>query len=75
MVKATEPKKLPLTALADRHLGLTPAIAAAYIEAAEVSLERHNQSPTTFELIDDDQATTIEVIWKSPSPQIVHRCA
>jgi hypothetical protein len=67
--KGTDIPTLPLTELADRHSGLTAAIAATYLEAAEVSLERHHQSPTTFELINDDRSTSVEVIWRSPSPQ------
>lgn len=67
--EGTDIPKLPLIELADRHFGLTSAIAATYLEAAEVSLERHHQSPTTFEFIDDDRSTSIEVIWRSPSPQ------
>jgi hypothetical protein len=41
---------LPLDELADRHPGLTPAIAASDLEAASVCLSRHHQAPTDFEI-------------------------
>jgi hypothetical protein len=39
--QGTDIPTLPLTELADRHFGLTSAIAATYLEAAEVSLEQY----------------------------------
>jgi len=39
---------LPLADMADRHPGLTPAVAEAYLEAARVCLDRHHSSPAPF---------------------------
>jgi hypothetical protein len=60
---------LPLDDLTDRHPGLTPAIAAGYLEAAAVCLSRHHQTPTQFELQDNNALDTITIIWEPPSPQ------
>lgn len=60
---------LPLDQLANRHPGLTPAIAANDLEAATVCLSRHHQSPTNFELQDNDQSSIITLVWEPPSPQ------
>ena len=42
---------LPITNLEQRHPGLTPAIAATYLEAATVCLSRYHESPVLFELL------------------------
>jgi hypothetical protein len=55
--------EIPLAALADRHIGLTEPIASCYIEAASVCLDRHHDSPTEFELTDDDNAMRARVKW------------
>ncbi len=36
--------------MAQRHSGLTPAIAGSYTEAAKVCFDRHHEPPTTFEI-------------------------
>ena len=42
---------LPLDNLAERHHGLTPAIAEGYLEAARVCLDRHHEPPQEFTLM------------------------
>lgn len=44
------PKLLPIGDLADRHIGLTPIVAAHYYQAACVCLDRHHQPPKLFEI-------------------------
>jgi hypothetical protein len=61
---------LPLDQLADRHPGLTPAIAASDLEAASVCLSRHHRSPTEFEIQDNGASTIVTMAWVAPSPRI-----
>jgi hypothetical protein len=56
-------RDLPLADLSARHLGLTEAVANAYIEAARVCLDRHHESPSDFRLIDDLEETITKVTW------------
>lgn len=60
---------LPITNLEHRHPGLTPAIAATYLEAAAVCLSRYHESPILFELLDGSNENLIEIIWNSPNSQ------
>jgi hypothetical protein len=60
---------LPLDDLADRHPGLTRAIAAGYLEAASVCLSRYHQTPTNFEVQDHDESIIVTVEWAPPPPQ------
>ena len=39
---------LPLRDMSDRHRGLARALAASYLEAARVSLDRHHAPPQEF---------------------------
>jgi hypothetical protein len=55
---------LPLKNMADRHPGLTPAIAENYLEAARVCLDRHHESPQLFTLNDEDNENTVQVEWQ-----------
>jgi hypothetical protein len=50
----------------ERHRGLTPAVAAAYSEAARVCLSRHHVSPTLITLLDNETESSAEVIWETP---------
>jgi hypothetical protein len=56
---------LPLNDLANRHSGLTPAIAANYLEAARICLDRHHQSPQKFALAVENSSKIIQVKWES----------
>jgi hypothetical protein len=55
---------LPLNDMAERHPGLTPAIAENYLEAARVCLDRHHISPKIFTLTIDSNGRAIIVEWK-----------
>jgi hypothetical protein len=60
---------LPLDDLADRHPGLTRAIAASDLEAAAVCLSRHHQTPTNCEIQDNGKSTIVTLVWAPPSPK------
>lgn len=62
--------QLPLTLMDDRQTGLTPSMAANYLDAARVCLDRHHTPPnrhhtppTEFKIIHDDREFQIEVDW------------
>ena len=50
----------------ERHRALTPAIAAAYREAAEVCLSRHHVSPAEVTLSDNGNETLGRLEWSLP---------
>ncbi len=54
---------LPLGNMADRHPGLTPALAAAYLEAARVCLDRHYTPPQEFSIENDKVESYTSVDW------------
>lgn len=60
-----EKKSLPLADLSARHVGLTDAVANAYVEAARVCLDRHHASPTEFRLLDNVDEMIANVEWIS----------
>lgn len=60
---STDERDLPLAELWTRHVGLTEAVASAYIEAARVCLDRHHESPKEFRLIDDSDESNANVLW------------
>jgi hypothetical protein len=57
------PNKLPLDNMAERHRGLTPEVAAAYVQAARVCLDRHHESPTEFSIHREDRVIPTMVVW------------
>lgn len=57
---------LPLNDMANRHVGLTQALADSYLEAARVSLDRHHASPQRFLLKDDSSQSAALVKWEPP---------
>lgn len=61
--------ELPITALADRHPGLTQAIAENYLEAARVCLDRHHTSPTTFGIDHPGDKIEPTVNWEPTDTQ------
>ena len=64
MSKETSSQRfLPIANLAQRHLGLTPALGEAYGEAARVCLDRHHESPVDFVIHDQSAARSVEVNW------------
>ena len=57
---------LPLMNLAERHSGLTEAIAQCFCEAAFVCLDRNHNPPQEFLLSGDNFERMAEVSWSSP---------
>lgn len=58
-------KTLPLLGMADRHIGLTPEVAACYVQAARVCLDRHHTSPTDFTLSEEPENYPAVVEWEA----------
>ena len=59
----TTKKILPLVDLANRHPGLTEAVANSYLEAARICLDRHHNSPTEFRLKDESVESVAQIDW------------
>lgn len=55
---------LPLQRMAERHFGLTPALADSYLEAARVCLDRNHTSPQDFSIIEGDSVQVARVDWE-----------
>ena len=58
--------------MAQRHVGLTVALADALLEAAAVCLEQHHRSPTAFDVARRGRiakALTATAQWSPPSPR------
>jgi len=49
--------------MADRHPGLTPAVADSYAEAARVCLDRHHESPIDLDIANSGDVETVGVEW------------
>lgn len=60
-------KTLPLEQLAERHPGLTEAVAGAYVEAAAVCLQRHHHSPADVSVELDSETTVCVAQWEQPT--------
>src|SRR4051794_2410421 len=54
---------LPLENMADRHIGLTPEVAAYWVQAAYVCLDRHHTSPIEFDLCEEPERQPANVVW------------
>jgi len=61
---------LPLDQMADRHQALTPALAASYLEAARVCLDRHHISPQAFTIQTQTSASQAMARWKAPDDRV-----
>jgi hypothetical protein len=61
---------LPLQGMADRHPGLTPEIAGAYVQAALVCLDRHHSSPSEFRISEGTNASRATIQWESVDERI-----
>ena len=57
---------LPLANMAERHCGLTYALADAYLEAACVCLNRNHEPPQEFTLKNDNSESLALVDWQPP---------
>ena len=55
--------ELPLDSMHERHTGLTPAVAASFLEAARVSLDRNHKPPQEFVLRHDSSERRAVVRW------------
>lgn len=62
---------LPIDDMAQRHSGLTDAIANVQTEAAGVCLARHHQSPTDFDLDRSGIRAPVVVAWQQPDERTV----
>lgn len=63
--KAMLNPRLPIDDMAQRHHGLTQAIAEQLTEGARVCLDRHHQSPTEFHINWEDRQTDALVVWEA----------
>ena len=55
---------LPIHDMAERHHGLTVAVAESNTEAARVCLDRHHESPVGFEITHSNRVTNVVTEWK-----------
>lgn len=60
------PLSLPMGDMANRHPGLTPAVAASYVEAASVCLDTHHSSPADFQVATEANELIASVQWVKP---------
>lgn len=61
---------LPLRGMAERHCGLTLAIAEAYVEAARVCLDRHYRPPVEFTIRNGNSAMETVAEWEPTDDRI-----
>ena len=59
--------ELPIHDMAERHRGLTVAVANGLTEAASVCLGRHHYPPTDFDLDSRNERSKVAVQWKPAS--------
>jgi hypothetical protein len=64
------PSYLPLVDMAERHPGLTQPIAACYVEAARVCLDRHHMSPTEFTVQNGSETVRAMVRWETTDERV-----
>lgn len=57
---------LPIKSMADRHVGLTPALAETYLEAACVCLSYHHVPPQKFLVRNEPAERKVIVVWEPP---------
>lgn len=57
-------KRLPLNNMAERHPGLTPAVAGAYEEAARVCLDRHHTPPVDVDIENSGEVESVVADWE-----------
>lgn len=66
---------LPLRDMANRHRGLTAALAESYLEAARVSLARHHSSPQEFVIQHGADRRAVLVEWVPPDDRCLRAWA
>jgi hypothetical protein len=64
------PSYLPLVDMAERHPGLTQPIAACYVEAARVCLDRHHMSSTEFTVQNGSETVRAMVQWETTDERV-----
>ena len=64
------PPTLPLKNMAERHLGLTPALAESYVEAARVCLDRHHTPPQECSIGTTRANVVVLAHWEAADDQI-----
>jgi hypothetical protein len=64
------PSYLPLVDMAERHPGLTQPIAACYVEAVRVCLDRHHISPTEFTVQNGGETVRAMVQWETTDERV-----
>jgi hypothetical protein len=57
-------RRLPIKDMAERHPGLTPAVAGAYEEAARVCLDRHHESPVDVDIENSGELESVVAEWE-----------
>jgi len=62
---------LPLDKMEERHVGLTPALAECYYEAARVCLDRNHTSPQEFDLRAEKSEQRALVMWQTPDNRCI----
>ena len=60
----TKLPSLPLQEMWVRHPGLTPEIAAYFLQAARVCFDRHHMTPTQFTLRESPEELVAQVDWE-----------
>ncbi len=62
--------QLPIEQMHERHVGLTPEVAAYYLQAASVCLDRHHNPPIVFDLSDNGNQRQARVQWTPSTAQV-----
>lgn len=61
---------LPIEAMAERHPGLSEPIAAGYLEAARVCLDRHHSPPRDFVIDNSPGRISVAVVWEIATARV-----
>ncbi len=61
--------QLPIEQMHKRHIGLTHEVAACYLQAATVCLDRHHNPPIVFDLSDNGTQRQARVQWTPSTAQ------
>jgi hypothetical protein len=61
---------LPLRNMSERHPGLTPEVAAAYLQAVYVCLDRHHSSPMEFVISEGSIESKATVDWEEVDDRV-----
>lgn len=64
-----------LEGLSESHVGVTPALGAAYIEAASVCLSRRHKPPVSLTVFSVEAETQHSANWKLPDERVLNAWA